>query len=340
MPSRFLRGLAASGLIALGACGGGQERPQISLESRLRLAQAASPPGDVRPRLAVLREAAVRNPNDANILGQLAVLLEQSGSFAEAADTQRALLALERPNERRLLWIGRLLLRAGDAAGAVQAHEEAVRLAPRSPSAHGGLGLAQDMAGNRAAAQAAYQLGLALAPMNWTLRSNFAMSLIASGAPREAMAVLADAELPGNVPAAARHNLALAYAAAGETERAVRLLRTEMAQTEARVMAEELTAFARWLGPPVVAPQVSAAPPPVAAAPPAAPSAPTAPVATASVVVAAAPVPVPVEAAPASSPPPPHAAATGRATPAAPAGGLALPPRERERFFAAPFGFR
>jgi Flp pilus assembly protein TadD len=251
MQSRSLRGLTACALLSLASCETSPGSTPISLDSRLRLAQAASGPGDSRLRLSVLRDAAAQSPGDINILSQLAVALEQSGQFAEAAETQRAIMAREGANERRLIAIGRLLLRAGDAAGASAAYGEAVALAPRNATALGGLGLAEDMAGNRQAAQRAYRRALALAPTDWTLRSNLGMSLITSGNAREAVTVLADAEIVPNAPVTARHNLALAFAADGQLERAVRVLRMDMSQTEARAraMAEEFMAFARWLGP-------------------------------------------------------------------------------------------
>lgn len=249
----------SAALLFLAACQGPGPAP-LSLESRLRLAEAGAS-GDAG-RLAVLREAARERPSDVALQVQHAQAAEQSGQFAEAAEALRNAMAREGASEARLTAIGRLLLRAGDGEGAAAAFEQAVSLAPRSASAAAGLGLARDMAGDRAAAQAAYRRGLAVAPTDWTLRSNLGMSLIASGQPAEAARVLGDAEFLPGAPAHARHNLALAYASQGLLERAVRVLRADMGPSEAQAMAQEMSAFSRWLAP--VQPVVTPEPPPVA----------------------------------------------------------------------------
>jgi len=82
------------------------------------------------------------------------------------------------------------------------------------------------MEGNRAGAQEAYRRGLAIAPTDWALRSNLAMSLIAVRASRQAASELSDAEIVPNAPGYARHNLALTFMGDGQMERAVRVLRT------------------------------------------------------------------------------------------------------------------
>ncbi len=243
-----LRVLAALGLLFLAACQAPGTHAPLSLESRLRLAEASGGPGELG-RLAMLREASRARPQDVELLAQLALAAERAGRFAEAAEAHRGIMQRETPSERRLTAIGRLLLRAGDGEGAVRAFEQGLALAPRSVEAAAGLGLAHDMSGNRTAAQQAYRRGLDVSPTDWTLRSNLGMSLTADGQPREAIPVLADAEFMPNLPAHSRHNLALALAADGQLDRATRVLRADMGQEEARVMAQEMSAFSRWLAP-------------------------------------------------------------------------------------------
>lgn len=262
---RFWRYLAFAGLLNLAACQTPNSGATLSLESRLRLAQAATPQGGGVASLRALRDAARQSPNDVVVLTQWATAAEQAGEFAEAAEAQRMVMEIEGRTPARFASIGRLLLRAGDSQGAVAAYRAAVRLAPRDASAANGLGLSNDMEGNRAEAQEAYRRGLAIAPTDWALRSNLAMSLIASGASRQASVELSDAEILPNAPPHARHNLALAFVGEGQMERAVRILRTEMGPTEARSMAEAMSAFLRWLVP-GSAPGAEAAMTPVAAA--------------------------------------------------------------------------
>jgi len=245
----FKQCLALVLLLGLAGCQTPNSAPTLSLESRLRLAQAATSQGGGAASLRTMRDAARQRPDNVALLSQWAAAAEQAGEFAEAAEAQRMVMEIEGRTDARFASIGRLLLRAGDSQAAVAAYRAAMRLAPRNASAANGLGLSHDMDGNRAEAQEAYRRGLAIAPTDWALRSNLAMSLIASGASRQATVELSDAEILPNAPAFARHNLALAFVGEGQMERAVRVLRTEMGPAEARSMAEGMSAFLRWLTP-------------------------------------------------------------------------------------------
>lgn len=231
-------------LLALAACGGDTT---ISAEARERLAQAAAAGRPGSP--AAVRQAAQERPSDPAALNAYAAAAEASGNFAEAAEANRALMQQEGRSERRLIAIGRLLLRAGDARGAVQVFGEAVAAYPRSGAAAGGLGLSYDLAGDPVSAQRAYRQGLSVTPTDWMIRSNLAVSLVSSGAALEAVGTLVEAEILPSAPVYARHNLALALVANGQMDRAIRLLRVDMGPVEARTMAEEMRGFVRSASP-------------------------------------------------------------------------------------------
>lgn len=235
-------------LLLLAACGG-DGAPRLSLDGRLRLADAVAGPeaaADARLQVLQAEPGAMRDPA---LLARIAAEAERAGRWPEAMAAQRALLAHEGPSERRLVAIGRILLRQEDAEGAAAAFAQAAAIAPRSVAALAGLGLAHDLRRDRAAAQEAYRRALAVMPANWPVRSNLAVSLVASGRHGEAQAALADAEWSAEAPTYARHNLAMAFAAEGQAERAVRVLRAEMGPVEAQALAEDLGAFARALQP-------------------------------------------------------------------------------------------
>lgn len=255
----FLRRALLVAPLALAACDTPGRNTTLSLEGRLRLADAMGN-GDPEQRLALLRSAGQEARSSA-VLAQLAVAAEQAGAHGEAAEALRGLVAIEGPSEARLIAIGRLAMREGDAAGAAQAYQQAVSLNPRSAEGLGGLGLAHDLAGDRAAAQAAYRRGLAVAPASWSLRSNLGVSLVTTGAASDAIVVLSDAEIMASAPAHARHNLALAYVADGQQDRAVRVLRSSMGNAEALTLARELSAFAAWLRPDANIAAIDPAPP-------------------------------------------------------------------------------
>ncbi|MFQ3622353.1 MAG: tetratricopeptide repeat protein, partial [Acetobacteraceae bacterium] len=237
-------------LLALGACA--QTPPpasaELSLAARLRLAQAIDQAGGGnRATLDVLRAETARSPNDPAAWERLAAFHDRQGQLPEAVEALRRAVAIRGPAFPSLMALGRLELRLGNGEGAVQAFDQARRLSPGSPEAHGGLGLAHDLVGDHRAAQAAYRQALALVPGNWTHRANLSMSFLMSGQPPLAVEPVAEAEWNTAAPRPARHNLGLALAAMGERERVVRLLRTEMGPVDAQIVADQMRQFALWL---------------------------------------------------------------------------------------------
>jgi Flp pilus assembly protein TadD len=138
-------------------------------------------------------------------------------------------------------------LRSGDAAGASAEFGRAVAARPADAGAMGGLAVARDLLGDRAGALAAHREAQALAPEDAELLGNHALSLLIDQRAADAVRLLERFEQNPRAPRAARHNLALAAAAAGQEDRAVRLLREEMSPADALRLTREFTAFAAAL---------------------------------------------------------------------------------------------
>lgn len=225
-----------------------QQNAALSLAARLRLAEAMeqAAPGS-QATLELLRAETVRSPNNPDVWERFAIRLEEAGRFTEAAEAMRRAIALRGPSAAGLIAVGRLELRLGNGSAAADAFEQALRYAPASAEAFGGLGLARDLESRHEDAQAAYQRALALAPGNWAYRSNLALSYLMTDQPLRAAETLAEAEWQPTAPRTARHNLALALAALGQRTRVVALLSTEMGPDDARRLADSMTAFAAWL---------------------------------------------------------------------------------------------
>ncbi|MCU0946275.1 MAG: hypothetical protein MUF65_13030 [Rubritepida sp.] len=142
---------------------------------------------------------------------------------------------------------GMARLRSGDAAGASAEFGRAVASRPADAGAMGGLAVARDLLGDRAGALAAHRQAQALAPEDAELLGNHALSLLIDQRAADAVRLLERFEQNPRAPRAARHNLALAAAAAGQEDRAVRLLRQEMSPAEALRLTREFAAFATAL---------------------------------------------------------------------------------------------
>jgi Flp pilus assembly protein TadD len=309
--------VATLAALLLAACQGAGPAPpappsQLSLQARLRLAEATdAQQGGTAATYAVLAEAAATAPDDIPLQERFAAVAEANERWAEAAEALRRIIA-RAPTPERLMRLGRLELRLGQPS-AVQTWQRAVASGGRSVEALNGLGLAHDMVGDHAAAQAAYRQALAIDPASWTVAANLGMSLLLTRQPKAAAEVLARAEADPAAPPRARHNLAIAFAMSGQEARMLRLLRAEGGRTpqQLEALAAEIRDFARWLATrdgPAPAPT----PPPEAGAP--------------------APAPAAAEAAPAFAPAarpaaPPSPALAARSQPAsAPMAGAAPPP--------------
>jgi Flp pilus assembly protein TadD len=78
------------------------------------------------------------------------------------------------------------------------------------------------------------------------VRSNLAMSCLMAGQPDRAVEALAGADAAA-APRRARQDLALALAATGRKDEAMRVLRADIAAPEASALIEEFVHFATWL---------------------------------------------------------------------------------------------
>ena len=96
------------------------------------------------------------------------------------------------------------------------------------------LGVALDMQGRHAEAQANYRRALELAPEYLPTRSNFGLSLAITGSSQEAIALLAPVATARGSDARIRQNLAFAYAMAGDFENALHISRRDLDERAAQ----------------------------------------------------------------------------------------------------------
>ncbi len=96
------------------------------------------------------------------------------------------------------------------------------------------LGVALDMQGRHAEAQANYRKAIQLAPDYLPTRSNFGLSLAITGPPQEAVAQLAPIATARGSDARIRQNLAFAYAMAGDFENSLQISRRDLDEHNAQ----------------------------------------------------------------------------------------------------------
>jgi tetratricopeptide (TPR) repeat protein len=197
-----------------------------------------------------LRDAARRAPDDAAAQQAYGLAAERAELYPEALAAIDRAVAVGGAVPARLVAQGRIGLEAGDVPAAARAFTRTLDLDPGNIDALNGLGVAEDLERHHSQAQERYSEALRLAPGDWKVRSNLAMSLLMSGRAHEAAGTLAGADHDPAAPRRARHDLALALVAADKREQAIGVLEADMPAQEAATLADEFAGFARWLASP------------------------------------------------------------------------------------------
>jgi Flp pilus assembly protein TadD len=154
--------------------------------------------------LAVLQQAAIRNPKHFGLLGAYGKALADVGRLKEAADVLSRAHLPERPDWRILSAQGAVADQMNDHALAQQYYEAALRIAPNEPSVLSNLGLSYALAKRLGDAERVLKQASAQPNADARVRQNLALVLGLQGKFPEAEEVLRR-DLP---PEAASANLA------------------------------------------------------------------------------------------------------------------------------------
>jgi Flp pilus assembly protein TadD len=264
--SRLMKVLPATAcVLALAACGKSSQQTYIIPEeaskvdakkidvgaTALRLADAAYAKGDFSMAAQLYFRAAELQPDKTEVMVKLGFALFKTGGAADAEKIFRAALAKEPKHADALRGLAHSLVTQGRAAEALPVYRQAIAAAGQPDARiYAGLGAALDMVGKHDEARTAYAAGLKLAPKDFGLRNNLALSYAMSGDTAKAKAILAGlSEDQSNAPKAAERLSALQSTVATATR-------------PAPAKKRDLAAAA----PPQPAPSIAEAPP--VAAPP------------------------------------------------------------------------
>jgi Flp pilus assembly protein TadD len=185
------------GLLLLTGCAGAQQGGGAPASgdaaAQLRVAAAAERSGQMDIALSLYAAALEAHPGNAEVAERFAAALLAAGEPNQA----RAVLAEARrrnPSNRALAQMeGRILLESGAPAQALAVFDSLLAGAPRDIGALNGRGVALDMLGRHAEARTAYLAARNADPSNPLWAGNLALSLMLSGCPETAEALLATA---------------------------------------------------------------------------------------------------------------------------------------------------
>ena len=166
--------------------------PTASLDETLDRAVADHDAGRLADAEPAYRRVLAAEPDHADALHLLGLLLHQTGRSAEAEPLVRRAIAVDPSQAAFHTHLGLIRSASGDAAGGIDSHRRATALDPASADAHNNLGVALAAAGRWAEAVDSYRRAIAIQPEAATL-DNLSRALHAAGRGDEAADALARA---------------------------------------------------------------------------------------------------------------------------------------------------
>lgn len=203
--------------------------------SLMRVADATARSGDIATASALYRRAhGMDNQKPAPLIG-LGNALSGLGAHEQAAEAYRKALKLKPQNPDALHGLGNALIALDQPAVAIE-HFEAVLKTRKAVQTrtYNGIGVAHDMMGDHASAQAFYRTGLKEKPGSMSLRNNLGLSLALARQFDEAIDVLRRVAADTRAGTRNRLNLALVYGLSGNSAAAREVARIDLDEPAVR----------------------------------------------------------------------------------------------------------
>ncbi len=202
-------------------------------DSLMRVAASTARAGDVATAAALYRRAHSMDENNAKALIGLGNALSGLGSYEGAREAYRKALDIKPDNPDALHGLGNSLIALDQPAAAID-HFEAVLKKRQDARSYNGIGVAHDMMGDHAGAQAYYKTGLKTTPGNLSLRNNLGLSLALAGDFEAAIKLLRRVASDPRAGSRQRLNLALVYGLSGDSIAAAEVARIDLDEPAVR----------------------------------------------------------------------------------------------------------
>lgn len=209
-------------------------------DSRLNVARAAEASGQLDVALSMYGSAAAAEPGRPELQAAFAGALARAGNIGDAEEVLNRAIGNAPNDPLLLLQVGRLRLRTGAAPEALAQFDRILARDSRNAGALDGRGVALDLLGRHAEAQASYRAALLESPSSVNIANNLAMSLLLDGKAEEARAMLEPLARRSVAPPRVRTNLAVARAATGDAAGARALLGEGMGDVDLGAVAASL----------------------------------------------------------------------------------------------------
>jgi Flp pilus assembly protein TadD len=231
--------------LLLAGCGGGGEEDSTRLDAAA--SKAALTAGTPELVLRLADATLVQHPADVHALLDRGVALTELGRLGEARDSLRKAVAGRPHDTTALLALGRVELPV-DPAAAEADFQLVLQKDGRNAAALNDLGIARDLQGRHADAEASYRSAMAAQPTMVAAEVNVALCLAMSGQGSDAVQLLRPLAEAPDATQKIKENFAAVLAMAGQREAAERILAASLAANEVAPAVDAL-ASARVTGP-------------------------------------------------------------------------------------------
>ncbi len=208
--------------------------PAHESESRImHVVRSARDSGNTESAIMLLQKVVAESKGSVVAHKELASLLEQQNKLQPAVQVLMDAHHLQPDDTEILVNLAKLLLRTNYTAKALNYYTIALTHDPDNLIALNGKGVALDKLGRHAEAVTIYRKGLAMAPNHMALNNNLALSYILAGNYQDAIALLEPITNSADASARVRQNLALAYGLEGNALKAMEINLVDLSPEQA-----------------------------------------------------------------------------------------------------------
>lgn len=201
-------------------------------ESLCRIADNLRLSGNKNEAISMYKQFLKKSPNKLPIYLKLGETQIENGQLDEARRTFEEALPLDQ-NYQVKKRLARCYILAGLIDVALPIYKEILSSTNNSDvDAYNGMGMVYELQGNDKEAIKAYQAALVLEPNNESVQSNLGLSLAFSGRHAESLKWLVPIGEKLNATPKQRHNLAVAYALAGQENKARVLFSKSLSESQ------------------------------------------------------------------------------------------------------------
>jgi Flp pilus assembly protein TadD len=222
--------------LLLAACGGGHS-PTNAVKLDADMGDIALNAGTPMVALRLAEDELAKRPGDTDALIRQGQALTELGRLEEAREVLRKAVATAPRDVRAIVALGRVLLPVDPAAAGAE-FELALRQDGRNAVALNNLGIARDLLGNHAEAEAAYRSALAAQPGMTGAKVNLALCLAMSGQGADAISLLRPIAEKPDATRKIKEDFAAVLTMAGNRDEAERILSSSLATSDVKPALE------------------------------------------------------------------------------------------------------